>query len=456
MQTEGETAKSPHILLVNPWIHDFAAYDVWSKPMGLLYLAAVLRDHGVRVTYIDCLDRFHPKAREKKPSARYGKGPFHKTPLPIPDGLESLGRNYSRYGIEPEWFLEELADIDQPDLILVTSVMTYWASGVAETISLIRQRFEMTPVVLGGIYATLFPEHANRHSGADTIITGEAETDILEIVNRFTGSHLVPKYDLTDINTLPYPAYDLQRVINYIPLRTAKGCPYACAYCASGIISPNWQRRTPEGVLKEIFYWHKNHHVIDFAFYDDALLVDAKNHAEIIFQGIIEAGIDIRLHTPNAIHVRGITPDMAKLMFDAGFKTLRLGVETTDFSQRGDMDTKINRNDYEKAVEALKQAGFKPRQIGAYLLTGLPGQSMLDVESSVRRVLKSGIMPVLTHYTPIPGTRMWEEAKQNSRFNLEENPVFTNNSILPCSRDDFSWDELAYLKKLISDEKQPE
>ncbi|RLC23795.1 MAG: B12-binding domain-containing radical SAM protein, partial [Deltaproteobacteria bacterium] len=53
---------TPNILLVNPWIHDFAAYDFWAKPLGLLSLASILRQHGFSITYIDCLDRFHPKA----------------------------------------------------------------------------------------------------------------------------------------------------------------------------------------------------------------------------------------------------------------------------------------------------------------------------------------------------------------------------------------------------------
>ncbi len=53
------SAGSPRILLVNPWIHDFAAYDFWATPLGLLTLGAMLRDHGARVSYVDCLDRFH-------------------------------------------------------------------------------------------------------------------------------------------------------------------------------------------------------------------------------------------------------------------------------------------------------------------------------------------------------------------------------------------------------------
>ena len=47
---------SPHILLVNPWIADFAAYNFWIKPLGLLNIADLLRENGFRVTLIDCLD----------------------------------------------------------------------------------------------------------------------------------------------------------------------------------------------------------------------------------------------------------------------------------------------------------------------------------------------------------------------------------------------------------------
>ena len=444
---------TPHILLVNPWIHDFAAYDVWAKPMGLLILASILRDHGIKVSYIDCLDRFHPNAAESDPFARNGRGPYHKTKLPLPEGLDDTSRNFSRYGIEPDWFIEDLNHIEKPDLIFVTSVMTYWAPGVAETIAVLKEKYEDTPVVLGGIYATLFNEHAEKQSGADRVVSGQAETKILDIVKEYTGYTIDWKYDLNDINALPYPAYDLQRIINYVPILTAKGCPFSCSYCASGFLAPKWQRRRPEQVVAEIKYWHDKYNVKDFAFYDDALLVDAKNHSEIIFKGIIDAQIKVNFHTPNALHVREITAEMARLMFKAGFKTLRLGVETTDFTKRNHLDTKITKSDFEKAVSALLSAGFPAEQTGAYLLTGLPGQSLDEVECSVRGVLKSGITPVLTHYTPIPHTSMWEEAKKHSRFDIEQNPVFTNNSILPCSQNHFSWADLSYLKKIITGEK---
>ena len=63
-------ADMPHILCVNPWIHDFAAYDFWAKPLGLLTLAAICRMHDCRVSYIDCLDRFDPRAPQTDPFLR--------------------------------------------------------------------------------------------------------------------------------------------------------------------------------------------------------------------------------------------------------------------------------------------------------------------------------------------------------------------------------------------------
>jgi len=92
----------PRILLINPWIHDFAAYDFWAKPMGLLTIGAILRQHGLSVSYIDCLDRFHPCAPKSDPLARYGRGSYQKTRIPKPTGLEDVPRNFSRYGIKPQ------------------------------------------------------------------------------------------------------------------------------------------------------------------------------------------------------------------------------------------------------------------------------------------------------------------------------------------------------------------
>ena len=441
---------SPHILLVNPWIHDFAAYDFWAKPLGLLTLAGILRQHGFRISYIDCLDRFHPNAASTDMHARQGRGPYMKTKIPKPRGLEDIQRTFSRYGIPPEWFHGDLKTLDAPDLIMVTSLMTYWYPGVRETIRLIKNVFPGVPVVLGGIYATLCHDHAVRHSGADLVVAGPGTGSVLDLAAGYTEYSPLPAYDPEDLDTLPYPALDLQHKINYAPLLTSLGCPFACAYCASHILAPKRMLRSPASVVAEILHWHRNHGVIDFAFYDDALLVNARRHIIPILEDLIRRDLKIRFHTPNAVHIREITQLTADLMFAAGFETIRLGLETTAFDKRSNLDHKVNAREFSRAVACLRQAGFSRNQIGAYLLTGLPDQSLEAVEASIRVVRQAGITPVLAHYTPIPHTSLWHQATVASRYDLDSDPIFTNNALFPCRQDNFSWQTLTRLKQLAA------
>ena len=440
----------PHILLVNPWIHDFAAYDFWAKPMGLLTLAALLRSHELSVSYIDCLDRFHPKAPSSDPSARYGRGPYLKTRIAKPRCFEDVQRTFSRYGIQPRWLREDLKALPSPDLILITSLMTYWYTGVQETIAILRALFPETPIILGGIYASLCKQHALKNSGADDIFCGPAEDVLFDLIARHTRFTAAPRFDSQKLDTYPYPALDLQSRINYVPLLTSRGCPYRCTYCASHYLNPKQMWRSPESVLDELKFWYGTYRVRDFVLYDDAFLVDAEQHAIPLLEKIIQADIDLRFHTPNALHIRGINARTARLLFRAGFKTIRLGLETAEFDHRETIDRKVTEDDFKQAAEYIKGAGFGKHQVGAYLLMGIPGQELAAVERSIRAVQATGITPILAYYSPIPHTAMWPKAVAASRYDLAADPIFTNNSVLPCRAEAFNWETVSALKALAS------
>ena len=444
------TGDTPHILLINPWIHDFAAYDFWAKPLGLLSIAGILRAHGITVSYIDCLNRFHPRSAKSDPRARFGRGPYLKTRILKPARLHDVPRHFSRYGIQPHWFKADLLKLAQPDLVLITSLMTYWYPGVQETIAGVRSVFPQTPVALGGIYARLCQDHARLHSGADLVSVEAAENSLLSLVKKFTGFSAPLIFDPADLDSYPYPALDLQATINYIPLLTSRGCPFDCAYCASHFLEPRCLKRSPESVIEEIKYWHRNYRVSDFVLYDDAFLVDAKQHAVPILEEVCRNGLNIRFHTPNALHIRGIDSTTAGLMYKAGFRTIRLGLETAEFNQRRAFDIKVSEAEFKRAVNCLIDAGFSKDQVGAYLLVGLPGQRFSSIERSIRTVIDSGITPVPAYYTPIPHTALWPIAAAASRYDIAADPIFTNNAIAPCSRKPFSWEMPARLKKLAA------
>lgn len=429
---------TPHILLVNPWIDDFAAYDHWARPLGLLYIAAALRKTGFNISYVDCLDRFHPRMPKTNPSARGGRGPYLKRALKPPDGLTHIPRRYSRYGIEREWLETDLQKIIPPDLILVTSMMAYWYPGVRATIRVLRRIFPDVPVWLGGIYATLCPGHAKK-IGADRILPGIQLDEVVGAVGKATG-FTAPDNNLTaDPESWPLPALDLQTKLPFAPLLTAIGCPFRCRYCAAQQLNPRFRKRSVESVLIEIETWYQQFGVRDIALYDDAFLVQTETHAQPILEEIIRLNLPIRFHTPNALHIREISATSARLLFKAGFTTIRLGLETTDFDQRTELDEKVTQTEFETAVQHLQQAGFEANQVGAYLLTGLPGQSMQSVINAVKKVRQAGITPIPAYYTPIPHTDLWSEAIAVSPYDLEADPIYTNNAIMPCWPDGFSW-----------------
>lgn len=131
-------------LFINPWIYDFAAYDFWIKPIGLLYIASLLRDNGYQVNLIDCLNPFHPGLKEEekikivyRKHSGHGKYPKEEILKPVP--LKNIPLRYNRYGITPALFRRSLRNYEKPAAIFVTSMMTYWYPGVFEAIKIIRE-----------------------------------------------------------------------------------------------------------------------------------------------------------------------------------------------------------------------------------------------------------------------------------------------------------------------------
>jgi len=441
----------PHILLINPWITDFAAYNLWVKPLGLLYIASLLRKNGFRVTLIDCLDFYSKKKR-------YGDGKFFKAKIEKPIALKSIKRNYSQYGIPEEMLLKRLSLIEEkPDLIGITSGMTYWYPGLFKTIELTKEFFKDVPIILGGIYATLCHDHAVKYSGTDIVFKGREELDILKVITKLVKTGIRnPSFDLSSISHQPsaikndfLPAFDLYPKLDYVCISTSWGCPFHCTYCATPILTKGFVRRDPFKVVEEIVYWTDRYQANNIAFYDDALLIEPSKHFIPIMKEVIKRGIQCNFHTPNALHIREIDEEVAQLLFRVRFKTIRLGFETSNEAAQIETGGKVGNQDFEKAVKCLKRAGYSGEEIGVYIMVGLPGQRAEEAEESIAFIRKIGAKPILVEYSPIPGTPLFEKAKQRSSFDLENEPLFHNNSILPCQWEGFTMADYKGLKEDI-------
>jgi len=82
-------------------------------------------------------------------------------------------------------------------------------------------------------------------------------------------------------------------------------------------------------------------------------------------------------------------------------------------------------------------------------MAGLPGQRAEEVVESIGFVEETGAKPILVEYSPIPGTPLFEKAKEISYYDVDKEPLFHNNSILPCHWEGFTTADFRKLKERL-------
>jgi radical SAM superfamily enzyme YgiQ (UPF0313 family) len=126
-----------------------------------------------------------------------------------------------------------------------------------------------------------------------------------------------------------------------------------------------------------------------------------------------------------------------------------LGLETSVERLQQETGGKVNNQEFRDAVRSLRRAGYTGQEIGAYIMAGLPGQRTEEVEESIAFVQEVGARPILTEYSPIPGTPLFEKAVKMSPFDLQGEPLYHNNSLLPCRWNGLTLEDYRHLKGLL-------
>jgi molybdenum cofactor biosynthesis enzyme MoaA len=410
------------VLLVNPWIHDFSAYDLWLRPLGLLYVASFLERKGIPFDFLDCLDRFHPLLLRSGmvPKDRgYGTGRFYSEEIDKPAAIAGIPRRFRRFGIPYHLAERYLSSLEAVEVVLVTSSMTYWYGGVREMIDLVRAMFPDARILLGGIYATLMKAHAEAESGADEVISG---FDFSPALAEFTGESR--QFSMEPFFNETSPAYHVYDQLPHVALITSLGCPFRCSYCASERLAPNYFPLSHEriaGVIEQ----YAGYGVRDIALYDDALLYNAENHFLPLFEQVAKKQTGIRFHTPNGIHARFITREVARILRLGGFRTVRLGLESSHATFQEGTGKKVTNEEVVAAVANLKGEGFSPAEIGIYLIAGRKDETVNEVLETLSFVEELGVQAFVSEYSPVPGS----EDLNREKDSIHSDPLWQNNSI---------------------------
>jgi len=434
-------------LLVNPWVYDFKCHDFWIRPFGLLRVASLLKKNGFEVDLIDCMDRFDAEApAEFKKTDEYGCGEFESLELAKPDVYMKVPRKYKRYGISTELFLKKIARCERPDIILVTSAMTYMYESVQLVIHHLKETFPLVPVMLGGIYATLCAEHARLKSGAKFVWQGAINNEWIKAVNKITGTGIKAQQD--ENFAVFKPDYSFYRQLPHAAVKFTEGCPFSCSYCAIRLFSQNFSQRKQEDIMTELDYF-ASRGTGTLAFYDDALLYK-KSFIKDILRQIIKSKMNFNFMTPNGLHAAYIDEETASLMYQANFRQLRVSLETSDALAQKATGGKVDSLSFKTAVLNLKKAGYKGSDIGAYILSGLPGTNAASVRHDINYVKEQGILVKLANYSPIPGTAEFMKLRGDMQSMLRAEPLKQNEMYFMCINPDYTYEENEKIKREIS------
>ncbi|MCB9324040.1 MAG: B12-binding domain-containing radical SAM protein [Lewinellaceae bacterium] len=294
-------------------------------------------------------------------------------------------------------------------------------SGVVRGYQLAKEfRERGSKVVMGGIAVSLFdPEVTLEH--VDTLVKGEAEDLWPQVIDDFINGRLKDFYKMKsppDITKFPIPAYHKMNMKNYgfwRPVQATRGCPFPCSFCSiSEFFSRGYRKRPIDQVVRDVRA-AKASGSRYIAFIDDNIGVDFK-YCKALWEALIPE--NIIWVSQCSLHISE-NEDMLDLAYRSGCRILSFGVETINKDSLTHIDKEWNRPErYQEAFKTIRKHGI---EISSEMILGMDGDDESVFEKTFDFIMESRIaLPRLYILTPVPGTPMHREMKEDGRiFNTD-------------------------------------
>lgn len=350
-------------------VPNYLLYDEkLQTPLGILYIASYLREHGGDVAICDLAGVSPSEWADKIPAG-------HKF-----------------YGIS----------MTTPDVPIANAIG-----------KLIKKLYPKSTLVCGGAHPSAMPKQIIDEGIFDIVCVGEGEQTVLELVQglpleKINGIYWSKSYrrlrnlfrkerwlELTppreywnNIDSLPFPAWDMiPDLISYnlvekgVPatcITGSRGCPYKCAFCATrDVYGRSYRVRSAENILEEITILHDKYGVKEVRLVDELTLLN-REHFIAICESLGKMGMKWRTHSRADLICKN--KDLLKLAKDSGITELAVGVENPDDGILKLVNKRVTSEQCADAITEIKKAGIQSK---AYFIVGLPGESWWTIQNMI-------------------------------------------------------------------------
>ena len=395
--------KARELLLIYPRLR----YPSGDVPLGILYLAGKVRKElGIKPDIIDLA--------------------FFSKPL---KALSELIRE-NRYS----W--------------IAISAMITMAKPAKSIARLIRKIQPEAKIILGGPHPTTLPERCAGEE-FDFLVLGEGEESLVELLKKGSGERVLgvwfrkgsewiknpPRPALSDLDQLPFPAFDLIDLKKYMKLWfqldtlgrpvlgtniiASRGCPYRCSFCQptlEKIFGKRLRKRSSENIIQELSWLKERFGIQGFVFVDDTILVD-KTWCKDLAEKLINSQLGLVFGAN--VRAEQVDEDILRALYEAGLRKIYLGVEAYSDRVRNDILGKsLSREDIERAVNIARKSGIK---VQGYFMIGAPTETRGEVKQTLLYARRLGLDDITINITtPLPATYLYEKYKSEISLSEEE------------------------------------
>ncbi|MEM4524082.1 MAG: radical SAM protein, partial [Archaeoglobaceae archaeon] len=352
------------IALINPnaRVEVVKMLEISSPPLGISYLASVLRERGFKIKIID-------------------------------DLVENLN------------FSDLIKRIRDSIIVGITSTTPTFKSAL-EYAKKIKEVLPNVFVIIGGVHVTFHPEEALKNEFVDAVCIGEGEETIVEVAEKIEAGRSLegvkgiyykeegkivknpPRDFIQDLDSIPFPAFDLLPLEKYsvlgkklevFPMITSRGCPFACRYCSSSLLMGHrFRARSAKNVVDEMEWLVDEFDAKHIAFGDDTFTLK-KRRVEEICKEIKERKLEVTWSCSSRIDT--VSEELLKMMKSAGCTAIYYGIES---SSKRILEYYRKRISLERAKEVVKMTKkLKISTICSFII-GAPIETKKEMEETLK------------------------------------------------------------------------